>query len=61
MKYDYLVVGAGLYGSIFAYEANKRGKKVLVVEKKISHWWQYFYRKYKQHKCAQIWCSYISY
>lgn len=34
MKYDYLVVGAGLYGSIFAYEANKRGKKVLVVEKR---------------------------
>ena len=30
--YDYLVVGAGLYGSIFAYEANKAGKKVLVVE-----------------------------
>ncbi len=29
-KYDYLVVGAGLFGSIFAYEANKRGKKVLV-------------------------------
>ncbi len=30
--YDYLVVGAGLYGSIFAYEANKAGKKILVVE-----------------------------
>ena len=33
-KYDYLVVGAGLFGAIFAYEANKRGKKVLVVEKR---------------------------
>ena len=32
--YDYLVVGAGLYGSIFAYEANKRGKKVLVIDKR---------------------------
>ena len=32
--YDYLIVGAGLYGSIFAYEAHKRGKKVLVVEKR---------------------------
>ena len=31
MKYDYLIVGAGLFGSIFAYEANKLGKKVLVV------------------------------
>jgi UDP-galactopyranose mutase len=34
MKYDYLVVGAGLFGSIFAYEANKRGKKVLVIEQR---------------------------
>lgn len=25
-KYDYLIVGAGLFGSIFAYEATKRGK-----------------------------------
>ena len=33
-KYDYLVVGAGLFGSIFAYEANKRGKKVLVIDKR---------------------------
>jgi len=32
--YDYLVVGAGLYGSVFAYEANKAGKKVLVIDKK---------------------------
>lgn len=32
--YDYLVVGAGLFGSIFAYEANKRGKKVLVIDKR---------------------------
>lgn len=33
MKYDYLVVGAGLYGSIFAHEA-KKGKRVLVVDKR---------------------------
>lgn len=32
--YDYLVVGAGLFGSIFAYEANKKGKKVLVIDKR---------------------------
>lgn len=34
MKYDYLVVGAGLYGSVFAYEAKKAGKKVLVIDKR---------------------------
>ena len=33
MKYDYLVVGAGLYGSVFAHEAATRGKRVLVVDK----------------------------
>ncbi len=34
MKYDYLVVGAGLYGAIFAHEAKAKGKKVLVVDKR---------------------------
>ena len=34
MKYDYLIVGAGLFGSIFAHEATKRGKKVLVIDKR---------------------------
>ena len=33
-KYDYLIVGSGLFGSIFAYEANKRGKKCLVIDKR---------------------------
>lgn len=32
--YDYLVVGAGLFGAVFAYEAKKRGKKVLVIDKR---------------------------
>ena len=27
MKYDYLVVGSGLYGAIFAHEAKKHGKR----------------------------------
>lgn len=34
MKYDYLIVGAGLYGAVFAYEAKKKGKKCLVIEKR---------------------------
>lgn len=34
MRYDYLIVGAGLFGSIFAYEAHKAGKKVLVVDRR---------------------------
>lgn len=34
MRYDYLIVGAGLFGSVFAYEAKKRGKKCLVIDKR---------------------------
>ena len=34
MKYDYLVVGSGLYGAIFAHEAKVHGKSVLVVDKR---------------------------
>lgn len=35
MSYDYLVVGAGLFGAVFACEAKKRGKSVLVLEKRL--------------------------
>ena len=34
MKYDYLVVGAGLYGAVFAREAKSKGKSVLVIDKR---------------------------
>ena len=34
MKYDYIVVGSGLYGAIFAHEAKAKGKSVLVVDKR---------------------------
>ena len=34
MHYDYLIVGAGLFGSVFAHEMMKRGKKCLVIDKR---------------------------
>ena len=34
MKYDYLVVGAGLYGAVFAQVAKVKGKSVLVIDKR---------------------------
>ncbi len=34
MKYDYLIVGAGLYGAVFAHEAKKAGKKALVIDRR---------------------------
>lgn len=33
-KYDYLIVGSGLFGSVFAYEAMRHGKKCCVIEKR---------------------------
>ncbi len=33
-KYDYLIVGSGLFGSVFAHEAMKKGKSCLVIEKR---------------------------
>ena len=33
-QYDYLVVGSGLYGAVFAHEAHLKGKKCLVLEKR---------------------------
>lgn len=34
MKYDYLIVGAGLYGATYAYCAVKKGKRCLVIDKR---------------------------
>ena len=36
MKYDYLVVGAGLFGAVFAHEANAAGKSVIVIDKRLN-------------------------
>lgn len=45
--YDYLVVGAGLYGAVFAYEAKKRGKEVLVIDR-------------RDHKGGNIYCEEVN-
>ena len=34
MQYDYLIVGAGLFGAVFAHEATAAGKKCLVIDKR---------------------------
>jgi UDP-galactopyranose mutase len=33
-EYDFLIVGAGLFGSVFAYQANLKGKKVIVIDQR---------------------------
>lgn len=47
MKYDYLVVGAGLYSAVFAYEAKKKGKTCLVIDK-------------RDHIAGNIYCENVS-
>ena len=42
-EYDYLIVGAGLYGAVFAYEARQRGKTCMVIDK-------------RKHKGGNIYC-----
>ena len=32
--YDYLIVGAGLFGAVFAYKARQQGKKCLVIDRR---------------------------
>lgn len=45
-KYDYLIVGAGLFGAVFAHEARKAGKRCLVIDK-------------RNHKGGNIYCENI--
>ncbi len=47
MKYDYLIVGAGLYGAVVAHELTKKGKKCLVIDK-------------RKHKGGNIYCENIN-
>ena len=45
-KYDYLIVGSGLFGAVFAHEAHKKGKKCLVIDK-------------RNHKGGNVYCEQI--
>lgn len=43
-QYDYLIVGSGLFGAVFAHEAQKKGKKCLVIDK-------------RNHKGGNVYCE----
>ncbi len=45
-QYDYLIVGSGLFGAVFAHEAQKKGKKCLVIDK-------------RNHKGGNVYCEQI--
>ena len=57
MKYDYLVVGSGLYGAVFAHEAKKKGKTCLVIDKRPHIGGNIYCENIDQ--CSQIWCTYF--
>ena len=61
MKYDYLVVGSGLYGAVFAREAADRGKKVLVIDKRPNVAGNIYTENVEGILCPQIRCPYFSY
>lgn len=46
MKFDYLIVGSGLFGSVFAHRAKRAGKRCLVIDK-------------RSHKGGNIYCDNI--
>ena len=50
--YDYLIVGAGLYGAVFAQEAKRAGKSVLVIDKRPHIAGKCIYREGGRDQCA---------
>ena len=57
MRYDYLIVGSGLFGATFAYCAKQAGKRCLVIDKR--H--QLGGNVYCEQIEGKIWCAYIPY
>lgn len=46
-KFDYLIVGAGLYGATAAHELRRQGKSVLVIEKRNHVGGEHIYREHR--------------
>ena len=61
VKYDYLIVGAGLFGCVFAHEMKKAGKSCLVIEKKRPYCGQYLYERAAWNPGASVWRPYFPY
>ena len=56
--FDYIVVGAGLFGATFAHEAATRGYKVKVIRREIILR-EYLYKRSGRHSSARIRCAYF--
>jgi len=58
--YDYLIVGSGLFGSTFAYEMNKAGRRCLIIESKNHLYLNHLHRcdfglMFKRHEVRSKW------
>lgn len=53
-QYDYLIVGAGLFGSVFAYEASQAGKHCLVIDKRQNTGGNIFARMWMVFMCINM-------
>lgn len=58
-KYDYLIVGAGLFGAVFAHEATKKGKTCLVIDKRGHIGGNIYTEEVEGNSGAQIWSTYL--
>ena len=58
MKYDYMVVGAGIFGATFAQQAKEKGKNVLVIDRR-SHIGGNVYTKNKNGVNVHVYGSHI--
>ncbi len=59
--YDYLIIGSGLFGSVFARQAADAGKKVLVIDKRPNIAGNVYTEKSRGYQFPQIWCPYFPY
>ncbi len=61
MKYDYLIVGAGLFGCVFAHEMKKSGEILSGNRKKRPYCGQYLYERAAWNPGASVWRPYFPY
>lgn len=59
--YDYLIIGSGLFGAVFAHEAKQAGKSVLVLERRGHVGGQCILRAEGWHQHPQVWRAYFPY
>ena len=60
-QYDYLIVGAGLFGAVFAQQATKAGKSCLVIDKRDHIAGNIYTENVAGHQCPPLWRTYLPY